>query len=133
MKSTAWMIMVATMLVLTPGPAAAAESDRTLLGQYVSSFQSGSQPLRAVFTPTGDDQWDVVFYFKFHGKKHEYEGTAEGSLDGGALRGTVQNENKRRTFSFQGNFRDGEFRGTHAEIKRTGERRTGSLTMSEET
>ena len=133
MKPTPWMIVVACLIGLTTGNLPAAETSRTLTGEYVSSFESGRQPLRAVFTPTGEDQWNVIFYFKFHGKKHEYEGTAEGTLDGGELSGTVQNENKRRTFTFQCRFRDGEFRGTHAEIKRTGERRTGSLTLAETT
>lgn len=125
------MIAVACVAGIASGVASASDLNRTLSGEYVSSFETGKQPLRAVFTPTGNDQWDVTFYFKFHGKKHEYEGTAEGSLDGGELRGTVMNEHKRRTFTFQGRFRDGEFRGTHAEIKRTGERRTGSLILAE--
>jgi hypothetical protein len=90
------------------------------------------QPLRAVFTPTGVGQWDVVFHFEFHNKKHIYRGTAQGNLDGGDLIGEVKNENKRRTFTFQGTFRDGAFHGTHAEIKRTGERRTGSMTLAEQ-
>jgi hypothetical protein len=90
------------------------------------------QALRAVFTPTGTDQWHVVFHFEFHGKNLVYQGTAQGSLDTGELSGEVKNENRRRTFTFQGRFHDGEFRGTHAEIKRTGERRTGSLTLAEQ-
>lgn len=54
-----------------------------------------------------------------------------GNLDEGPISGAVENESKQRTFRFEGTFRDGEFRGTHAEIKRTGERRTGSLTLVE--
>ncbi len=131
MKPTPWMIVVATTLSLLSSPPLAADSSRTLVGEYISSFETGMQPLKAVFTPTGTEEWDVVFYFKFHGKKHSYEGTAEGSLDGGELSGVVTNESGRRTFTFQGKFYDGEFRGTHAEIKRTGERRTGSLTLAE--
>ena len=131
MKAITLMIVVAASLSQLSNPPVAAESSRTLTGEYVSSFETGKQSLRAEFTPTGTEEWEVIFYFKFHGKKHSYEGTAEGSLDAGELSGTVTNENGRRTFTFQGKFRDGEFRGTHAEIKRTGERRTGSLTLAE--
>jgi hypothetical protein len=131
MKTTTLMIVVTASLSLLCISPVGAESSRTLTGEYVSSFETGKQSLRAVFTPTGSEQWEVIFYFKFHGKKHSYEGTAEGSLDAGELSGTVTNENGRRIFTFRGKFYGGEFRGTHAEIKRTGERRTGSLTLSE--
>jgi len=124
-------VAASAAISLLVGAVEGGESDRVLSGEYVSAFQSGWQPLRAVFTPTGIDTWDVVFHFKFHGKAHEYAGSAEGSLDEGSLSGRVENESKQRTFSFEGTFRDGEFRGTHAEIKRTGERRTGSLTLVE--
>ena len=116
---------------LLVGAVEGGNSDRVLSGEYVSAFQSGRQPLKAVFTPTGVDKWDVVFHFKFHGRAHEFAGRAAGSLDEGPLSGTVENESRQRTFSFEGTIRDGEFRGTHAEIKRTGERRTGSLTLAE--
>lgn len=129
LRTTFW---TAVALCLLATSVAAVESTRTFSGDYVSAFQSGRQPLTAVFTPTGDKRWDVVFHFKFHGKKHAYVGTAEGSLDGGTLGGNVKNESGQRTFTFEGRFRDGAFRGTHAELKRTGERRTGSLTMAEE-
>ena len=131
MKFTSRLLVITalTSLLLTPGTFAA--TARTLTGEYISSFETGMQPLQAVFTAADGERWDVVFHFKFHGKKHSWEGHAEGSLDGGELRGQVQNENGRRTFTFQGSFSDGEFRGTHAETKRTGERRTGSLTLSE--
>lgn len=127
--TTLW---IAISLCLLLASVDAAESTRTFSGDYVSAFQSGRQPLTAVFTPTGEERWDVVFYFKFHGRKHSYEGTAEGNLDEGTLGGTVKNESGQRTFTFEGRFRDGAFRGTHAELKRTGERRTGSLTLAEE-
>jgi hypothetical protein len=132
MKKTTLMLVVASFLSLISNPATSTETTRTLTGEYVSSFETGMQALRAVFTPTAAGQWDVVFYFEFHGKNHVYKGAAQGSLDGGELSGEVKNENKRRTFTFQGKFQDGEFRGTHAEIKRTGERRTGSLTLAEQ-
>ena len=128
-RTTLW---IAAALCLPVTALDAAESTRTFSGDYVSAFQSGRQPLTAVFTSKGDKRWDVVFHFKFHGRKHAYEGTAEGSLDEGTLGGTVKNESGQRTFTFEGQLRDGAFRGTHAELKRTGERRTGSLTLAEE-
>ena len=80
MKTTAFVFVVASFLSLISSPATSTETTRTLTGEYVSSFETGMQALRAVFAPTGADQWDVVFHFEFHGKNLVYRGTAQGSL-----------------------------------------------------
>ena len=116
------------LLLLTAG-AGAAET-RTLGGEY--RWNQGSEgDLEAVFTATGPDEWKVAFHFRFRGRKHVYRGTAEGSLSAGKLAGTVRNESERRTFTFRGEFENGRFRGTHAETTGGGERRTGTLRLSE--
>ncbi len=106
----------------------------TLTGNFTSGFQDGPKTVRAVFTrpeqPGEERDFDVVFYFKFNGRDHQYRGTAWGSLEAsGELEGRVQNESRQRTFTFRGEFEDGTFKGTHAEIGRRGERKTGQLTL----
>lgn len=125
------VVALIAALALTPAvePSAGGESSRTLVGNFMSDFQDRVKPLRAVFTPTDTDRWDVVFYFRFNGRDHEYVGTAEGGVDRGELSGTVQNEGRNRTFTFAGEFEDGVFKGRHAELRGGGERDTGTLTL----
>lgn len=132
------ILTTAVLLAAVPIPAAAADHQTTLTGNFMSSYQDRVQPLRAVFTPaeaheesSGEEEnHDVVFHFRFNGRNHEYRGTAQGSLTpDGELAGQVQNESRQRTFTFKGGFEKGVFKGTHAEIGRRGERRTGSLTL----
>jgi len=110
---------------------AAAKGEQALTGSYVWDDGDAEGKLRAVFTPTGDATWNVSFYFTFQGQPHTYTGTAEGSLTDGDLEGKVLTENKRRTFVFEGSFKDGLFHGTHAEYKREKERRMGTLTLTQ--
>ena len=107
-----------------------AADPRTLNGEYFWDQGNSRGDIEAIFTNTGEGTWDVAFHFKFRGEKHVYEGTAEGSLELGDLKGEVKNENKRRTFRFEGTFANGNFEGTHAELKDGREIRTGTLNMS---
>lgn len=85
--------------------------------------------LEAVFTPDGNG-YKVAFHFRFDGRNHTYSGSAEGSLADGPLKGTVKNEDKRRTFTFEGTTSGGNFSGNHAEIGRNGKViDTGTLTL----
>jgi hypothetical protein len=87
--------------------------------------------LRAEFTPNGDNQWNVSFYFRFNGQNHVYTGTASGNLENGPLTGEVANESKRRNWTFEGNCSNGKFTGTHTEIYRDGgTKRTGTLELA---
>lgn len=123
--------LLLAFLAITPGsPTSAADGQQTLTGNFMSGFQDRVKPLRAVFTPTDERTFDVVFYFNFNGRNLEYRGTAEGSLGEGELAGRVKNETGQRTFTFQGSFNEkGVLKGTHAEVGRRGERETGSLTL----
>ncbi|MDA8017067.1 MAG: hypothetical protein MPN21_06410 [Thermoanaerobaculia bacterium] len=122
-------LLLALSLFLVP----AAFAEETLVGEYQWDQGGASGDLRAVFEPTGDNTWEVSFYFDFRSKPHVYSGTATGSLEDGTLEGTVKNENKRRTFTFEGSFQNGEFRGNHAETTRGEPIRTGTLTLAQET
>ncbi len=131
-------VITAVLLTGIVRPAAPTDHAMTLTGNFMSGFQDRVKPLRAVFTharetATDQDQvarFDVVFYFRFNGRNHEYRGTAEGRLGpDGELAGRVQNESRQRTFTFQGEFRNGVLEGTHFEIGRRGERKTGTLML----
>ncbi len=133
------MSLLTTVLLaaLTLAPATETATDaidsRAFQGNYLWSFNNETEPLRAVFTRSEREaKWDVVFYFRFDGTDHEYRGVAEGELDHGELSGTVKNENRRRTFTFQGEFEEGTFTGHHAELRGGGQRDTGTLTLEAE-
>ncbi len=127
MRRTA-LVLVGGAILLAAGVAGAEES-RTLAGEFVWNHRGNRGDVEAVFTATGQGTWDVTFRFTFRGTPHVYQGTAEGSLSEGGLRGKVLNETKKRTFTFTGAFKNGEFRGTHAEIEGQREVQTGTLTL----
>ena len=127
MKGTA-LVLVGVAILLAAGVAGAEES-RTLTGEFVWNHRGNRGDLEAVFIATGQETWDVAFHFTFRGASHVYKGTAESSLSEGDLRGKVLNETKQRTFTFTGAFKDGEFRGTHAEIEGQRVVQTGTLTL----
>ena len=120
---------VAVTMILLLSAVAVADEARTLHGSYVWDARGDSGDLRAEFKPLGENAWEVAFHFEFRGEKHVYSGMAEGTLADGALKGTVRNESKKRTFTFEGTVADGEFSGTHAETTEGRERDTGTLTL----
>ena len=115
------------ILVLACCGGLAAGDTRTLHGRYEWSGDRGD--LEAVFTPAGESKWNVDFHFTFSGERRVFSGTAEGSLSGGELHGSVTNEDRGRRFAFHLKFEDGRLRGTHAEVQRGRERPTGTLTL----
>lgn len=129
MKRPTFLLAALILLLISLASVASAARSQTLSGEYV--WNGGDRgPLRAIFRSTGEAQWDVAFHFTFNGRSHTYRGTASGNLSSGALRGQVETENKRRTFTFRGSF-DGEtFSGVHAELRRNGkEYESGTLTL----
>lgn len=121
-----------TMQATTPEPAPDGNDEHTLIGAYHWERGETKGDLKAVFTPSADGEgaWNVAFHFDFRGDAHTYTGEAKGSLTNGSLEGTVYNEEKNRTFTFEGTMEDGKFEGTHGEVGgRRGTRRTGTLTL----
>ncbi|MDH3785260.1 MAG: hypothetical protein OEV00_08030, partial [Acidobacteriota bacterium] len=98
----------------------------TLQGEFVWG-RGEAQPIKAVFSPTGEDAYDVSFYFQFRGRDHVYTGTATGEMGTGKMSGNVLNDSKVRTFTFEGQFDDGQFIGEHAETTAGNENDTGSI------
>lgn len=132
MKRIALLLALALTTVLVSATVVADSTkpmEKTLTGEYHWTNADEKGALKAVFKPTGDDTWDVSFYFQFRDKDHTYSGTATGSLSDGSLSGTVKNENERRTFTFEGTTTAGNFEGKHAETTGGGERRTGTLAL----
>lgn len=99
----------------------------TLTGQFQWVHMGSPGDIEAVFTPAGDDAWEVAFHFTFRGTPHTYSGTASGSLTEGTLEGRVQNEEKKRTFTFSGTLAENKFDGTHAEVTKDGTYDTGTI------
>ena len=87
--------------------------------------------LKAVFTSTGANRWDVSFRFKWDDKPHVWTGTAEGDLKSGNLSGEVVSDDDQKTeFQFDGTFDGGEYNGTHAQVRKNGGlRETGTLSL----
>ena len=129
MKLRRALLLVAAVLAFClAGAAISQTAEETLLGSYFWKQSNERGDLRAVFTPKGEGKYDVVFHFDFRGP-HTYTGTAEGSLKEGSLKGTVQNENKKRTWNFAGTFTNGQFEGTHEELRDGDKIDSGTLTL----
>lgn len=101
---------------------------RTLTGEYRWAHGPPG-PLTAVFTPTGEEAWDVEFRFTYQDNPRVFAGYCSGNLVDGVIEGAVQDEKKRRTFTFSCTFEDGRCEGTHSEIGRRHTYPTGTLTL----
>lgn len=121
-------LLVATV-TLSPVFAADAPAPRTLTGTYIWEQANEAGDLKAVFTPAEEGHWKVDFHFVFQGQAHVYSGTADGKLDQGALSGRVETDQGRGVFTFQGEFKDGKFTGSHARLSAGNEERTGTLVL----
>ena len=103
-------------------------SSETFTGTYDWN-QGGKDELRAEFTPSGENSWNVKFKFRFSGRNNTWKGTAEGSLaDGGELTGTATNGS--RNWIFEASIRNGVMKGVHTEIQRGNEYKTGTFELS---
>lgn len=95
------------------------EDKITWTGSFVwKKRDKDTHQVKAVFIPDGENKWKVSFFFEFRDEDHVYTGSAEGSLEGGELKGEVfSDDKKKRKFMFRGDVKDGEFSGTHEEIR----------------
>jgi hypothetical protein len=121
-------IVLLCLLFLTV-PGLMADDSKTFNGEYFWKQSNHEGTLKAVFKKTAEQKWDVSFFFTFRGEDHTYTGTAEGNLSEGPLKGSVQNENKKRTWRFDGTFKEGKFSGDHVELQGEREVATGTLSL----
>ena len=109
-----------------------AEDDVTMDGAFVWEREDGNREgdLKAVFTPTGEGEWDVAFSFEWEDGPHLYKGTCSGSLDG-KLSGDITSDGEREMkFKFTGLFEEGTFTGTHGFVTKEGDfKNGGTLTL----
>ena len=126
MKGKLLLLTVVVGMIVAP---AGGGDARTFAGSFEWTGGNATGDLAAEFSPKAEGTWDVTFRFKFRDRDHVYAGTAEGSLTEGALSGKVQNEEKSRTWTFEGTFDGGSFRGTHAEIEDGEAQATGTLSL----
>ena len=127
LRSTMYVvILVALLVVPSPGDGGAS---RTFTGEYTSDKLGDKGSLEAVFEPTGDGSWDVVFLVLLDERLRRFAGTASGSLCDGELTGRVQDEDRLHIFTFRGEFEDSRFHGTHAESSGGREVPSGTLTL----
>ncbi len=124
------LVVTVFLLLAVPG-VVVAQAERTLTGEFVWSQRGKSGELRVLFKSTGESRWDVAFHFNFRERSYVYRGRAEGTLGSGNLQGEVLNDDLSRTFTFEGTFEQGTFKGTHAEVKKRGPQSTGTLTLRE--
>lgn len=117
------------LLLVAPGLSGAPAAPRTLRGSYRWEQGDETGKFKAEFKPAGELHWDVSFRFRFGGNTHIYVGTADGRLDSGVLEGRVESDGRKRVFLFKGEFKNGKFSGTHAELSGGREYRTGTLTL----
>ncbi|HKQ61777.1 MAG TPA: hypothetical protein VJS92_10820 [Candidatus Polarisedimenticolaceae bacterium] len=127
MRATKRVLAIAAIAPLLLLGLARAGEAKKLEGDYV--WSGSTNPVVAAFTPTAEGKWDVAFNFEIRGVAHEYRGTAEGSLTSGRLQGKVFDESKGRSFTFEGAWKDGTFRGTHAETTGGGNDPTGTIRL----
>ena len=121
-------------LCLTCSLAFAAEkvASHTIEGQFNWSHQKGkTHNVKAVFTKSAKaGVYDVSFYFNWGKNPHVYTGQATGNLKDGMLKGTVKNDDKKRSFGFEGTCKNMKFEGKHHEIKGKWKTDTGTISLA---
>lgn len=116
MKTKTLTLAVVLLFAFALVPGLMADETKVLTGEYHWTSREVKGPIEARFKSTGEGTWAVSFHFDWQGKPRVWEGTAEGSLTEGPLKGEVFNDDKRRKFVFDGTVAGGEFNGTHAEL-----------------
>ena len=131
--------LVAAVAVAVVASLAAAESSAvTLDGSFVWVADNDDDSdvvgdLEAVFTPTGDNEWDVAFHFMWEGAPRVFAGTAVGSLTSGDLSGEVEDDREGReptVFRFSGAFEGETYHGKHGILQEGEYKSLGTLTLA---
>ena len=133
MKLATKMICALALVALAGGVAVAAD-DVTMEGSFIWARSDGDidGALKAVFTPTGKNEYDVSFHFEWEGEQKVWSGTAKGDLNSGDLKGDIKTDNPDRddVFSFMGSVADGKFTGKHGGMRDGELNEMGTLELS---
>lgn len=106
--------------------AATAGPELTLCGTFTwSNEDSQKHELHAKLTPTGTNEWQAVWDFKWKQRPMSFTGLVKGNLRNGPVTGTGDMADGKRRFSFEGTAKDGTITFEHYEVTR-GKNHTGT-------
>ncbi len=86
-----------------------------------------THPLKGVFTPVGENKWNVIWSFKWKKKPVTYKGVVEGNLVNGNITGKSSTKDGKRNWTFTGTAKDGVMTCNHKELKGRKETPTGTI------
>ena len=113
-------------LVALSLPAAATAPELTLRGTFTWTNEANQKhELQAKLTPTGTNEWQAVWDFKWKQRPMTFTGTVKGNLHNGPVTGTGDTQDGKRRFSIEGMAKDGAITFEHYEVTR-GKNRTGT-------
>lgn len=105
----------------------AADGEKVIVnGKFEWTTRPGFHDLKGTLTPTGENQWNVAWSFKWNGKATVYQGVVKGDLMNGEVSGTGNDAQRNRSFSFKGTAKDGTLQFTHSENTRGKSKATGT-------
>lgn len=152
--------LLAWLSTLSLAYAAPGSATRTLTGTYTWDEGKETGDLTVTFVPLEEARWRVVFREGTAASSHVYSGTAVGEFGQGGMKGRVSRdknladgsilpfigdltnpgqapanpggeESEEDVYTFQGEFKDGRFLGTHASVVDGKEKRTGTMNLGE--
>ena len=129
-----WGVVLCVALLLGAMTVWAAEAPKKTLAltgtfNWNKEKPVAQHPLTATLTPTGDEQWSVVWNFTWNKKPTKYTGTITGELENGKCSGT--GTDGKRTFVFEGTAKSGAvtFNSSETTPKRSGSTGTGTFSV----
>jgi len=88
-------------------------------GTFEWNGKKGQQhELEGTLTPAGPGEWTAVWKFRWGGRAETYEGVVRGDLRDGKFSGTGNDAGRKRTFSLEGQAKDGAWTFDHFETTR---------------
>ena len=81
-------LIFGTLTSITTAVEESATEDITVKGKFEWSKRPGFHDLKGTLTPTGDNEWSVVWDFSWKGKVQVCRGIVKGDITNGAVSGT---------------------------------------------
>ena len=124
------MLLVSSILVTTLfGLSAAAGDEVVNRGEYVWKVDGHRNEVEAVFTPRGEDTWDVEFRFAYARRRGVYQGMARGSLRDGVVHGEVRDNGGVLRYGFELVVEGDRLEGQHFDIWSGRKKLNGTLRL----